>query len=187
MCADSFQKEFAESQENNVHYRRGGRLRILPMLVAVAALGTGLAAAGDAIPMAATPSLSAFHFGGGLDMRGDWKVRLSGMDLTVERVGKKSRKRRLSDAAARRLQSTVQANAFLDLRPRYGCSHCSDTPVCRLAVHDGQRIHEVAVFARESERDVPDVEESAELKRFFTVWRAVKGLAGLADREDWCR
>jgi hypothetical protein len=133
-------------------------------------------------------TVSATHFGGGLDMRDDWGVRLVGSEVTLERPGRRTRVLHVSAGALNKLRQSLRENDIFALRDVYGCSACSDNPSCRLDITDGASTHRVLVYASfPPGSDRVDVRDISEVKRFMSLWRVIKQVAGLSSVKDWCR
>ena len=131
-------------------------------------------------------TVSASHFGGGLDMRRDWKVQLVRSEITIERSGRTSRVKYVSTGALNGLRQSLRENDIFALRNVYGCSACSDNPSCTLEITDGVSTRRVQVYAN-FPHDRVDVQDTAEVSRFFSVWEIIKRLAGLSSVKDACR
>jgi hypothetical protein len=132
-------------------------------------------------------TLTAAHFGGGLDMSSDWTARVVGSVLTVERPpGKMLPARKLVPDALLAIEQALDHSGFEGLREKYGCSSCNDVAVCRLVVTIHGTSHEVKVFSHSLQGSVPNAEEADEIKRFVSVWRTLKKQIGLGDSKDLC-
>ena len=128
-------------------------------------------------------ALAARQFGGGLDMKFDWSVQLSGSALTVMRPGRKARIKQLSVAQIHLLTQSLGRSGFSKLRPRYGCDSCSDNPVCSISASVEEWAREVSVYQYVSKAPGQETEEGAELERFSQVWRVLKQVAGISSRD----
>jgi hypothetical protein len=159
---------------------------MLQVRIVVCLAGVWSLASSDLLNAQEGFSLSASHFGGGFDMRHDWKVKIVGSEITVERSGRRTRVKRISAGALNALRESLRVNDIFALRPVYGCSACSDNPCCALEVADGVRTRRVQVYAS-SPHDRVDVQDTAEVNRFISAWNAIKQLAGLSSAKDSCR
>jgi hypothetical protein len=131
--------------------------------------------------------LTATHFGGGLDMRNDWTLHLVGSELTIERPRKKPRVKQLSASAVSVLRQSLNENNFAGLRDRYGCAECTDNPSCRLELKTASSSQVVVLYAYfSSESADTGAQEAAEVRRFVSIWRTIKQLAGLSSMKDLC-
>jgi hypothetical protein len=119
-------------------------------------------------------------------MRHDWKVKIIGSEVTVERPGRRTQVKRVSSRAWNALRESLRENDIFALRTVYGCSACSDNPCCTLEVADGVRTRRVQVYAS-SPHDRVDAGSAAELNRFSSAWNLIKQLAGLSSVKDSCR
>jgi hypothetical protein len=155
------------------------RLRCALLVLAAGAAAPGLLASEDFL-------LTARQSGGGLDVTYDWTAHLSAGKITIERPGRKAKVWRIQPKDVDALRRALDSAAFAALRDRYGCAECSDNPVCSLRVSSGQQARTVAVHAYFPSADGVDRQEMAEVRRFMSVWRAVKRLARLDGMKDVC-
>lgn len=132
-------------------------------------------------------TLNASHFGGGFDMRHDWKVQLVGSKIKVERPGRRTRVQHVSASTLNTLSRSLRENDIFALRNVYGCSACSDNPCCTLEITDGVNTRRVHVYASPPGSQGFGVQDSGEIGRFLSVWKMVKQLAGLSSAKDACR
>jgi hypothetical protein len=131
--------------------------------------------------------LTATHYGGGLDMRYDWKLQLRGSEITIERPGKKPRTKKLSVSAISSFRRSIDENNFASLSGPYGCIACTDNPLCKVSLKTGSSSYEVRVYAYFSpERLDSDLREAAEVSRFISIWRMIKQVSGLRSVKDFC-
>ena len=132
-------------------------------------------------------ALTAHHFGGGLDMRYDWSARLVGSQVTVERIGFRSQRvRQISRSQLNTLRRSIDANNFFDLHSRYGCFQCSDNPACTLIVILGGKTKQVQVHQYFQDALPDSGPETGDVRRFMSVWRLVKRIAGFSRVKDLC-
>ncbi|PYU91866.1 MAG: hypothetical protein DMG08_14250 [Acidobacteria bacterium] len=132
-------------------------------------------------------AVTARHFGGGLDVRHDWSVQLVGTEVTIERSGKSARRvRRVRGRDVNALKRSIEESGFSHLHSRYGCFQCSDNPVCSLMVTLGGVTKEVRLYQYMSSGLPLSSPEAEDVRRFMTVWRAVKRLAGLSGAKEFC-
>jgi hypothetical protein len=131
-------------------------------------------------------AVTAIQFGGGMDFSQDWTVRIAGRNLTLETAaGQKRRLRTLSPDQQPTLRRAIEASGFAELHDHYGCTACNDNPICRIVVSSEGVTKDVSLFKYE-EGVAPTGPEAKEVRRFLTVWAAIKQAAGLAHRVDLC-
>ena len=74
-------------------------------------------------------TITAANFGGGLDMTHDWKVRIIGTSLSIEKRGRSYKKVQLSNRELSKLRQSIFENEFSNLKEYYGNRACDDCAV----------------------------------------------------------
>jgi len=132
--------------------------------------------------------LNAGQTGGGFDMRDVWRVHIVGFEMRTERNGKSPRVRRLSSSQLNALRQSLDGNHLYDLRGSYGCSQCSDNPVCTIEVVSKERKKQVRVYGTlKGDGFQAGSPEGIEVQRFMSVLATIKRIAGLQGIKDICR
>jgi hypothetical protein len=80
-------------------------------------------------------------------MSHDWKVKIVGSEITVERSGRRTRVKHVAAGTLNALRESLRENDIFALRTVYGCSACSDNPCCTLEIADAVRTRRVQVYA----------------------------------------
>ena len=131
--------------------------------------------------------ISAIHFGGGLDVRYDWKIDINGSLIKIERIGKKTHTRKLSAKALDSLRRSIKENDFSDLAGQYGCNACMDNPICRVKMKIGSTSKEVVLYPYFPQVDEYTASpEKNEVLRFMSVWNTIKQIASINSIKNLC-
>jgi hypothetical protein len=135
-----------------------------------------------AIPGQAQNSISlTAHQDFGLSFENSWTVRLSGLDLTVERPNNKPKPHRISERELSRLRQVLEMNSWDTLRGTYGRAGCNDCPRCVLEVKSGSRLKRIVIYGGEEPSAA-----SSDVGRFLSMWQAIKAVAGLSRMRNAC-
>jgi len=91
-------------------------------------------------------TVTAFNFGGGLEMNYDWKVRITGTSLSIQKLGGAVKEREISDCELNEVRQSIFENEFSNLREYYGNRACNDCAVLSIEVTMNGRMHRVAIY-----------------------------------------
>jgi hypothetical protein len=103
------------------------------------------------------------------------------MELTIERPNKKPKMLRVSQKDLDQLRRTLETNSWATLNGAGYVGSCNDCPRCSLEVKSGVTFNRIVIYQSEKPSGI-----AAEVRRFLSVWQAIKVLAGLSREKDAC-